>query len=288
MIRRARTVGGIAHGFALGALAAFSIFPVYLLTIESLKTVREDMFGPSLIVLHPTLEWYADFFEPARWVIGGAVVRVVPYLVWAKNSLIVFAGAIAVILVTSIAAGYALGRLRPPKWQAWRRVLFASYVIPQVLIFIPLYILIFRVRLDDHLLSLVLAYPALAIPFCTWLFSLYFQRLPASVEESAFIEGAGRLTAFYRIILPMGWPVVVTAGLFALGIVSSDFLLAGVFLPSEFHQTMAAAVGAMSVDDEDLGIVAAYNLGAMMIVPVSAAFAAVYVRGLIAAMIEGA
>jgi multiple sugar transport system permease protein len=287
-VSASRSLAALGRRALLVLIGAYSLFPIYMMSIESLKTVREDIFGNPFIVLHPTLKWYLGLFEPVQWLQGEIFVREVPFLVWLENTGIAFAAALAVILLTSLAAGYALGRLRPPGWRAWRRVLFGTYLIPQTLLFLPLYTLVFRLRLDDNVLALVLVYPTLAVPFCVWLLSAYFQRLPPDVEDAAYIEGASRLTAFLRIVLPMSWPVVAASGIFALGVLSSDFMFASVFLPNQFHQTLAAGLGAMDVSMEDLSVVAGVNLAAFSVVPVAAGFAAAYVRGLTAAMVEGA
>lgn len=283
-----RPLSHLARAVFLVLLATYSVFPIYMITVESLKSATENVLGNPLIVLHPTIKWYLGLFEPVVWLRGEIFVRKVPFLVWMGNTGMVLAVALAVILSSSLAAGYAVGRLRPPGWRAWRRFLFATYLIPQTLLFLPLYKLVFGLQLDDHLLALVLIYPMLAIPFCAWLFSVHFQRLAPEVEESAFIEGAHRLTAFFRIVLPMSWPVVAAAGVFALGAISSDFMFASLFLPNEFHQTLAAGLGAMDATMGDLSVVAGVNLAAFAVVPVAAGFAGAYARGLTAAMVEGA
>lgn len=279
----------LLHGALLVLIAAYSIFPIYMVTIESLKTVQEDVFGNPFIVLHPSFEWYQDLFERQQWVVHRTLTTpAVPFLIWAGNTAIVFAAAIAVILAASVAAGYAIGRLRPPGWRWWRRILLATFLVPQTILFLPLYQMVFHLHLDDSLLSLVLTYPMLAIPFCAWLFSTYFQKLSPEIEESAYIEGASRSTAFFNIVLPMSWPVVVAAGLFALGVVSSDFMLAGVFLPNQWHQTIAAGMATMDISLEDLTVVSGISMGGLPVLLIAALFAGTYVRGLTAAMIEGA
>jgi multiple sugar transport system permease protein len=283
-----RRIARFGHGLLLALIGAYSLFPIYLLAIKSLKTIHEDAFGNPFIVLHPTLAWYADLFHPVAWVRGGLLVRKIPFLIWLGNTAIVFAAALAVILLTSIMGAYALGRLRPPGWQWWRRVLFATYLIPQTLLILPMFRFVYWLDLDDNLGALILVYPLLAIPFCVWLLSAYFQRLPPEVEESAYIEGAGRCTAFFQIVLPMSWPVVAAAGIFALGAISSDSIFALIFLPNQFHQTLASGLGTVDVTWEDLSVVAGINLAALTVVPVCAVFAGAYVRGLTAAMIEGA
>jgi len=96
------------------------------------------------------------------------------------------------------------------------------------------------------------------------------------------------LTAFFRIVVPMSWPVIAAAGIFALGVISSDSMFALIFLPNQFHQTLASGLGTVDVSWEDLSVVAGVNLAALTVVPACAMLAGAYVRGLTAAMIEGA
>jgi ABC-type glycerol-3-phosphate transport system permease component len=112
--------------------------------------------------------------------------------------------------------------------------------------------------------------------------------LPREIEEAALIEGASRATAFFHIILPMSRPVLVAAGIFTLGIVASDFMIASVFLLTPGNQTIAAGLGTFDVSLEELAAVAGVNLLAIPVLAISAVFAQSYVRGLTAAMLEGA
>jgi multiple sugar transport system permease protein len=284
-----RALGRSGHALLLALLIAYSLFPIYMITVESLKTVQEDEFGSPLYVRDLNLEWYDGLFDEEEWFVGGGMTRpTVPYLVWAANTAIVFGAGLIIIIGTSLAAAYALARLRPPGWRWWRRALLATFLLPQTLLFLPLFQVVFRLHLDDHLSSLVLTYPMLAIPFCVWLLSAYFQKLAPEIEESAFIEGASRWTAFTRIVLPMTWPVLVAVGLFALGVMGSDFMLAGVFLPNQWHQTIAAGLSTMDVSMEDLSVVAGVNAAALPMLLIAALFAGTYTRGLTAAMLEGA
>src|SRR5206468_7190871 len=173
-----------------------------------------------LIVTSPTFVNFAELFElegEVRRFVGRALRRSYPFLDWLENTIVVFAGSVAVTLVASILAAYAIGRLRPPGFRWWRRIIFATYVIPHTILFVPLYQVIIKLGLDDNLLALLLVYPTLALPFCVWVLSAYFQHLPREVEESALVEGASRVTTFLRIVLPMSRPALVTAGIFALG-----------------------------------------------------------------------
>src|SRR5262249_27219712 len=154
--------------------------------------------------------------------------------------------------------------------------------------FVPLYQVVLALGLDDSLLALLLVYPTLALPFCVWMLSAYFDRLPREIEEAALVEGATRARAFFHIILPMSRPVLVAAGVFTLGPVASDFMIASLFLLSGQNQTVTAGIGTFDVALDELAAVAGVNLLALPVVAISALFARGYVRGLTASMVEGA
>src|SRR4029453_14774728 len=127
----------LGHGSLLLVATVYCVFPIYFMLVQSLKTAQEDVFGNPLIVLNPTLENFEELFErkgTVRGFVGSALHRSYPFLDWLGNTLVVFTGAMALTLALSVAAAYALGRLRPPGFRWWRRVIFAAYVIPQTIL----------------------------------------------------------------------------------------------------------------------------------------------------------
>jgi len=281
----------LGHASLLLLAAVYCVFPIYFMLVQSLKTPEEDVFGNPFIVMNPTLENFEELFErkgSVRGFVGDALRRDYPFLDWLANTFFVFTGSVLATLVASVAAAYGLGRLRPPGYRWWRRAIFATYVVPQTILFIPLFQVVHGLGLDDNIVALLFIYPTLALPFCVWMLSAYFEHLPREIEEAALIEGAGRATAFFRIILPMSRPVLVAAGIFTLGTVASDFMIASVFLMTQNNQTITAGLGTFDVALDELAAVAGVNLMAIPVVIISAIFARGYVRGLTASMVEGA
>lgn len=281
----------LGHAGLLLVVTVYCVFPIYFVLVQSLKTAEEDVFGNPLIVTRPTLENFEELFQrksQPRNFVGRALKRDYPFFVWLENTLVIFGGSVAITLGAGLAAAYALGRLRPPGFRWWRRVIFATYIVPQTILFVPLYQVVIRLNLDDNPLVLLIVYPTMALPFCVWILSAYFQNLPREIEESALVEGASRVGAFYRIVLPMSRPVLVAAGIFTLGTIASDFMIASVFLLSEHNQTIPAGLATMEVALDELLAVAGINLMAIPVVLICALFARGYVRGLTASMVEGA
>ena len=273
----------------LAAIAvAYCLFPIYFMAVQALKTPREHLLGNALIVTQPSLENFVALFAlpgQARRLFGGAVRR--SYATWLANTLIVLAASLAISLVLATLAAYALGHLRPPGYRWWRRAIFATYVVPHTILFVPLYQVILQLGLDDRLLGLLLVYPAMALPFCIWILSIYFEHLPRELEEAALVEGATRRTVFFRIILPMSRSVVDAAGIFTLGTVAADLTFASVFLVSRETQTVAVGLAARgSIVDQPLAL-AGINAMALPVVLACVLFARDYARGLTAAMTEG-
>jgi multiple sugar transport system permease protein len=272
----------------LALVVLYSLFPIYFITVQSLKTPQEDVFGSPLWVRDPSFENYTELFEGAAAPMRGFVILPhVPYVRWLANTAVVLAASVALTLACAVAAAYALGRLQPPGWRWCRRLLFASYVIPHTVLFIPLYQVLVALDLDDNRGALIVVYATMALPFCVWLLSAYYQHLPREIEESALVEGASRGRAFTRVVLPMSRNVLVAAALFTIGTVGQDFMLASVFLLDPARQTVAAGLGVMDVSLEELVAVAGVNVAAVPLMLLCALFARGYVRGLTAAMVEG-
>jgi multiple sugar transport system permease protein len=277
----------VTRGAFVLLAAAFCLFPIYFMGVQSLKTGRENLTGQVLIVSQPTLDnYWALFDRPGpRRLFGGAVRR--NFVTWLGNTLVVLAGAVAISLAVGILAAYALGHLRPAGYRWWRRAIFATYVVPHTILFVPLYQVVLQLGLDDTLTTLLLVYPTMALPFCIWILSTYFEHLPREIEEAAMVEGASRRTAFLRIILPMSRSVIVAAGIFTLGTVAADLTFASVFLVSRETQTVAVGLAARgSIVEQPLAL-AGINVMATPVVLACALFARDYARGLTAAMLEG-
>lgn len=264
---------------SLLALALVGVFllPVYWLILQSLKTAKEQMLGHAFWLARPTLQWYQSALADTD------------FWLWSRNTLTVLGFVLILTLASSILAGYALARLRPPGYRWIARLLLASYVVPESLLFLPLFRQIQFLHLGDTYWSLVLTYPMQTIPFCSWLLLSYFKELGADFEGAAAVDGASALQAFWHVLLPMARPVIVAATVFTIGMVAGEFLYASVFITHGVNQTLAGGLGFAGVDPDEIGgIMAGVVLAAVPVVALTLALAPAYVRGLTAAMLEGA
>jgi multiple sugar transport system permease protein len=262
---------------ALGFLLLVSLVPLAWMLLQSIISDEDRVQLTPLWAIRPVVDNYSEVLDNTD------------FLTWSGNTLVVVVGTVALVLVVSYLAGYGLAYLPVPGRPWVARLLLASYVVPQTLVFIPIYVVIKRAGLDNHPLALILTYPMLAVPFCGWLFLSYFRGLPEHTVEAAMVEGGSRWTIFWQILLPLSRPVVVAAAVFTVGIACSEFLFASVFLPGRAHQTLAAGLAVTTVSPDEIGgVVASALLASLPVILLCGAFVRQYVQGLTAAQLEGA
>jgi multiple sugar transport system permease protein len=258
----------------------FAVFPFYHMALTSLKTDRElyDRTAvPLLIRQGPTLDhYYKLLWETA-------------FLTWTKNSLLVTVLATTVSVVIATVAAYALARLRFFGVQTFGTGIFVTYLVPTSLLFLPLAQVVYWLGLADTKWSLVVTYPTFLVPFCTWLLMGYFRTVPKEVEECAMVDGATRLQALMRIILPMAIPGLVCAVLFAFTLSWNEFIYALTFTSSS--EEIPAAVGVtQELIRGDIyfwgGLMAGAVLASVPIVLLYVFFLDYYVSGLTAGAVK--
>lgn len=256
------------------------LFPFFWMLITSIKSNPElyNLKSPPLWVLRPTLEQYALLFN--RWA----------FSTWLRNSIVVSVLATAISLTIGILAGYAIARLRFRGAEPIGLGIFITYLVPTTLLFLPLAYVIRNLGLYDSIWSLVLTYPTFLIPFCTWLLMGYFKSIPKELEESAVVDGATRLQALFRIVLPLAMPGIVSAGLFAFTLSWNEFIYALTFVQSTDAKTIpVGVVGQLTMGDVFFwgSLMAAALIGSVPVVAFYTIFLEYYVKGLTAGAVKG-
>jgi multiple sugar transport system permease protein len=164
------------------------------------------------------------------------------YTTWMLNTFLVSAAVVAITLVVSIPAGYALARLRFRGAETLTIGIFMTYLVPTTLLFLPLVKVISFMGLFDRLQSLMLAYPTFTIPFCTWLMAGFFKTIPFEIEEAAMVDGCSRIGAIIRIILPLSLAGMLTVAIFAFTLSMQDFIYALTFVSSSDQKVVNIGV----------------------------------------------
>ena len=214
----------------LGLLALIVLFPIYYMILISLKLPKDIYRTPSLWLQGATLKNYVDLLTTQN------------FLVAIRNSLVVAGTATIVSVSISCLAAYSLVRLKY-RYRSWiGRLILLSYLTPASLLFIPLSVIIARLGLGNTLHGLILIYLTFAAPLSTWLLMGFFRGIPADLEEQAMVDGARRLQALFRIVLPLSAPGLVAVSVFTFTGAWNELLLALIFTTSPDIRTVPLAL----------------------------------------------
>ena len=203
-------------------LILFAIFflmpPVYML-ITSLKTSAEISAATNpWWVQNPTLSNYAELLTSRM------------YLTFFLNSALVSVIVVTITMLISIPAAFALSRMRFWGSATLATGVFLTYLIPETLLFIPLFKMFALVNehLDIQLINrwwvLLLLYPTLTVPFCTWIMIGYFASIPKELDEAALMDGANYRQILTRVFIPVALPGLIAATIFAFTVSWAQFL----------------------------------------------------------------
>lgn len=239
-------------GLAVVSLAV--AFPVYWLVLTALKAGGQFLAG-DLSSLSPT-SLTGRHFETVL-----SDPRLLRYLL---NSCIVAIATTGITITVSSLAAYALARLEFRGRRLLARGMLFTYVVPSVLLIVPLYSMVLAVGLYDALPSLVIAHVTFGIPFCVWLLRAYFMTLPVELEDAARVDGCSRLGALIRIVLPLSAPGLVAAAMFAFILSWNEYLFALVLLPGAEHKTLPVGITStymsISMTGEDWSVLMAASV----------------------------
>jgi arabinogalactan oligomer/maltooligosaccharide transport system permease protein len=152
------------------------------------------------------------------------------FLLWVWNSAIITASTAIIGVILASTSAYAFSRWRFPGRNAGMIFLLATQMIPAAMLMVPIFILAVRLNLVGTYRGLVIAYTVTSIPFSVWILKGYYDTIPQDLEEAAMIDGASRMSTFYRIILPLSTPALSVVFLFNFMQAWNDYLLARVLL----------------------------------------------------------
>jgi multiple sugar transport system permease protein len=258
----------------------FAVFPFYHMTLTSLKTDRElyDRHAVPLVIKHgATLDHYKK------------LIMETGFLTWTKNSLLVTTLATTISVIIGTIAAYALARLKFFGVGPFGTGIFVTYLVPTSLLFLPLAQVVHWLGLADSKWALVVTYPTFLVPFTTWLLMGYFRTVPKEVEECAMVDGATRVQALLRIVLPIAIPGLVCAVLFAFTLSWNEFIYALTFTSSSDEITASVGVTSELIRGDIYfwgGLMAGAVLASVPIVLLYVFFLDYYVSGLTAGAVK--
>lgn len=282
MIARPRTLAMrfVTSYIPIALMVMLTLFPFYWMIVTSLKSDGElyNLQSNPLVVFQPVLIQYQRLLNDTL------------FPRWIMNTLTVSLASTAISLVCSALAGYSISRLRYRGGTAIGWAIFITYLVPPTLLFLPLLGVVSNLRLTNTLWSLILVYPTFLIPFGTWMLIGYFKSIPRELEESAQVDGATRLQAMLRIVLPLALPGLLSVGIFSFTLSWNEFIYALVFLSDAAIKTIPVGVTSELIRGDSFfwgELMAGALLGSVPVALIYSFFVEYFVAGLTAGAVKG-
>jgi multiple sugar transport system permease protein len=212
------------HTLIYLGLTPFLVLAVFPILWMAVTAIKQDA---DLYLVDGVPFW---FRQAPTWKNFDFLFHNTSYGDWIVNTMVISFWVSAITLLTAVPAGYALARLRLPFAENLGIGIFMTYLVPAIILFIPLARVVSTLDLQDSWWSLVVVYPTFTIPFCTWLLMGFFKTVPFEIEEAAMVDGCGQLGALLRVVLPVSWPGLITATIFSFTLSMQDFLYALAFV----------------------------------------------------------
>lgn len=274
-----RRITNILKYILIFAVLGVLVFPIYWMLIAS---VSENRY---LLSLPPHFFPESIQFESIR-----KVLTTKKYLTYFKNSFVVASGTVIVSIVLSVLAGYSFSRYRFRGRNILLTSILSVQMFPVVALLISLYTFYYNWGLTNTYPGLILADVTFALPLSITLMRSFFDTIPRSIDESAKIDGAGRLQTLFRILLPLTLPGLVAVGIYTFLKAWDDFLCSLIIMQRENMKTLPIGL-AQSFMGEYLhdysGMMAFAIIGALPIVLLFVFFQKQMISGLTAGAVKG-
>jgi multiple sugar transport system permease protein len=223
--------------FFLALFAIFALVPPIYMIITSLKSSAEISAATNpWWVFHPTLSNYIELLTSNQ------------FLRFFWNSAMVSVVVVTITMLISVPAAFALSRMRFWGSATLATGVFLTYLIPDSLLFLPLFKMFARlsewtgISLINHWYVLLFLYPTLTVPFATWIMIGYFASIPKELDEAALIDGASWFQTLTRIFIPVALPGLIAATIFAFTVSWAQFLYPLVFTTSTDQLVMPVGI----------------------------------------------
>ena len=213
------------------AIFIYALFPFYW-ALRSSFTPDGELFNTPISYWpkHPTLDNYREALNTS--VFQHALL----------NSTIVAGSVTLISLAVGSLAAYALGRFRFRGRSAVLYLMLSMTIFPQIAILGALYTMIRDFHLYDHLTALIFSYMIFTLPFTVWVLTSFMRALPGDLEEAAYVDGATPIQVFYKVLLPLIAPGLVTTGLLAFIAAWNEYLYALSFIQTPNNYTVPLAI----------------------------------------------
>lgn len=228
-----RAIWRVLFYLLVAAIIVYTVFPFYWAIVSSLKE-GSALYKVEALPPHPAWGNYTAIFKEQSF--GRNIL----------NSVMVAGSVVAVSLLLSITASYALGRVDFRGRTTLLLTILAVSMFPQVAVLSGMFELVSWLGIYDTLWSLILSYLILTLPFTTWVLTTFVRELPKELEEAALVDGAKPWTIITRVFMPLMWPALATTGLLAFITAWNEFMFAITFTLSNQRRTVPVAIALIS------------------------------------------
>jgi multiple sugar transport system permease protein len=220
-----RTVGRyvLVYGVAL-----LILLPFLWVLLSAFKAESELMrYPPTVLPAEWTVRNFVEFFDATSFHIA------------MFNSGIIAASTTLLAMTVAAPAAYVLARFHNRLFEGIARLFIYTYMIPAILLVLPMYKIFFSLGLGNNLWALTPIYTALVLPLMLWTLRSFFAGVPVELEDAAMIDGATRFQAFWKVVLPQAVPGMIATGIVAINIGWSEYLFAATLLTSPDNMTIS-------------------------------------------------
>lgn len=213
----------------------YALFPLAWMLITSLQPEQ-------------LLFTYPPEVEPATWSVQHYfdLIRTNDqFLLYYRNSVVVSVAATAATITLGTFAAYSISRFEYAGKDFLDNSILLVYMFPAIVLVIPLGIMLTNLNLDNTWHGLAVVYLTFALPFSIWVLREFFNGIPYSLEESAMIDGASRMQAFYYVVLPNALPGIIATSIFTWSLAWNDFLFASVIMSDTSMQTLPVGLNTL-------------------------------------------
>jgi len=227
-LQREQVVKRVLQWSVLSMTLVVVIFPLYWMLLTafdppSLSYSAKISLLPKQITLSAFIQLLTEY-EFLRWMWNSAMVSII--------------STVLAVVVGGLAA-YSLSRLRYPGRGFVAGAFFLAYIFPATLLVVPVFVILSGLGLTDDYAGLILTYLIFTVPFCTWMLRAYLTGIPRELEEAALVDGANRIQAMVRIILPLAAPGVAAATIFAFTLSWNEYLYAFILMTDSSKMTLS-------------------------------------------------
>ena len=209
-------------------VALIILLPFIWVLLSAFKPESELLrYPPTLWPERWTLENFTQFFQATSFHVA------------MFNSGMIAAATTVLAMAVAAPAAYALARFHNPLFEGVARLFVYTYMIPAILLVLPVYKIFFSLGLGNNLWGLVPIYTALVLPLMLWTLRSFFAGMPVELEDAAMIDGATRFQAFRKVVLPQAIPGLIATGIVAINIGWSEYLFAATLLTSPDNMTIS-------------------------------------------------